>query len=318
MSNAPLPPEEADFFGQDMDLSEMVKGILDLVVSNVGDRRLGRALVDLGNLLAPQELTKVYQTITEKLTDASRQRVARLAPQWNHFLSRGGKVYRREQLWPGVMLYRSAAEGAVRPAMVCFTSKRAGLFMPNCRFLELIGRHPVDVVILTSDTGTFGDWSLCGSRSFHDSLATLKAELAGRGIRPSLYLGASAGGGPAVIAAMLDGRASGIMFGGRFYWPGRKIPLSRAGSAFEPLCACWQGPRVPLHSIFGANMAWDAENTRRLSRLMPHLQANPIPNDDKHSPMATLAARQKLRPVVDLIVQAAAGKPVNFDLVRMP
>ena len=46
--------------------------------------------------------------------------------------------------------------------------------MPNCRFLELLGRHPVDVVMNWTDSGTFGLWDLDGAGSF-----------AGRGKRPA-------------------------------------------------------------------------------------------------------------------------------------
>ncbi len=308
-------PPKAALFAHDLSLSDIAIGLLDLLVSDVRDRRLGDALTDLGDMLAPQELAEVYQLVAIMVTEDTRLRIARLAPQWNQFTSRGGYEFGREVLFDGAVLYRSATVADARPAMVCFTSRRNGLFMANCRFLDLLGAYPVDVIILTSDDGTFGNWNLGAAGGFYAALQLLKSTLGHRGIRPGVYVGASAGGGPAVHAALLDGQASANMIGGRFYSPGRKIPLSQAGTAFAPLCNCWQGPGPPVYSIFGADMLIDVENNARLVAQYPAAQVHPIPKDDKHNPMATLASRQKLRDVIDLIVRVASGKAANFDLV---
>ena len=322
MLNAPLPHEAAfladDFPVEEDDfpLEEIVVGLLELLMTHEADKALHEKFAELGKNYSPHEMAKIYRRLADQTTKESQVRLARVAPLWGMLLNSGGAVYRREILFEGATLYRSAVQAEERAAMVCFTGIMNGMFMPNCRFLELIGKYPIDVVILQTEDGSFGQWNPGGARSFYDALRILKSMLAARGIHVKAFIGTSAGGGPAVIAAMLDGTTSAIMFGGRFYSPGRRIPLKRAGPAFEPLCACWQGPTPPIYSIFSGEMRVDIRNNRKLVTLLPHAKAYPIPKSDKHNAMATLAARQKLRAVIDLIAQAASGKTVNFDLVR--
>ena len=119
-------------------------------------------------------------------------------------------------------------------------------------------------------------------------------------------------------AAALDRGTQAVVFGCRFHVPGRNIPLREAGPAFEPYCDCIPGPGPVVHNIFGALQPIDVENNARLRGRLPLARSWPLPGDDKHSPMTTLAARRKLRPVIDILVQAARGQDVNFALVSAP
>ena len=313
--NAHLQPEPAVLALHQRPLPEIALALLDNLMLDLKDGSLAEMFRDLGNYLAPQELAEIYQILAEATSDKGRQRIGALAPMWVQYLRGGASVYHREQLFDGAVLYRSAVAAALRPSMVCFTSNLAGMFMANCRFLDLMGKHAVDVVLLTTDDGTFGDWRLGGAAGFQPSLQALTAALATRGIRPRLYVGASAGGAPSVFAAMMDGAAAALMLGGRFYAPGRNIPLAAAGPAFEPLCDCWAGPVVPVYGIYGADMPTDVRNAAKLGTLAPQARCYAIPKDNKHNPMAALGARQHLRPVIEQIVALASGKPVNFEFV---
>ena len=296
-------------------IDEIAVKLLDHLVDARAGTRLRDDLAHLGNALSPHELSALYQFLFATTTEDGCTQIAGIAPMWLRLLNTPGATFSRETLFDGSRLYRSAVHGPVRPALVCFTSRQNGMFMPNCRFLELLGNFPIDIVINSTDSGTFGMWNLQGCGSFAGSLALLKAALAERGIVPRAYAGASAGGGPAVYAATLDAGTSAVLFGLRFFVPGRNIPLSMAGPAFEPICECWSGPLPRVYNIFGALQGRDAENNARLQALVAKAKSYPIPVDDTHSPMVTLTARRKLRGVFDLLVKVASGATVDFDMV---
>lgn len=315
MSSAPVPLDIPAPKLADLPLDEILVRLLDHLVDRKSGTQLRDALADLGNALSPHELAQLYQYLLAMTTEDGHAQLAGVAPMWSQLRNGGGVVFTRETLFDGSILFRSAVQAPVRPALVCFTSRQNGMFMPNCRFLELLGKYPVDVVMNSTESGTFGLWNLGGSGSFAGSLALLRAALAKRGIVTRAYAGASAGCGPAVYAATLDAGTSAVLFGLRFYAPGRNIPLSQAGTAFEPICACWQGPMPRVYNIFGGLQPIDAENNARLQGLVPGAKSYPLPKDDKHNPMTTLAARRKLRPVIEMVMQVAEGATVDFDRV---
>ena len=316
MSSAPVPRDKLRSVIHARALPDVAARVVELVRTNVGDRRLNIELVDIANTFSPHEMVQIYRMIVETTDETGRQRIAQHAQLWNQFLTRGGAEYAREELFEGVALYRSAVQAEDRASLICFTGFLGTMFMSNCRFLELLGKFPIDIVLLSTENGTFGRWGLEGTNSFYTSLVFLKAALAERGIVPKCYVGASAGGASAAMAATLDGKAAGIMLSGRFYGPGRRIPIGDAGIAFDPFCPCWHGPRPDLYSIFGADEPTDAFYDRHLRTLMPQTKSYPIPKDGKHNPLATLRARQKLRDVMDLIAGVASGRSVSFDLVQ--
>ena len=318
MSSAPSPDRPGSERISDLPPDAVVGRLLDALFDRKQHPQLRDDLTELGNAWSPHELGEVYMAIKSMLTEDGGAQFAAFAPMWSPLTNGPGAEYSRETLFDGTVLYCSTVKASVRPALVCFTSRVNGMFMPNCRFLELLGRHPVDIVINSTESGTFGLWNLAGAGSFAGSLRALKAVLAARDIRPGAYAGASAGGGPAVYAAMLDPGSAAVLFGCRFYVPGRNIPLADAGTAFEPICACWTGPKPQVHNIFGALQPVDLENDQRLQALVPGAQSVPLAGDNTHSPMVTLTARRKLRPVLDLLVQAALGAPVNFAKVITP
>ena len=318
MSSVPGPVDGRLLPIQDMPLDQMATRLLDCLFKKKLHVRLREDLTELGNALSPHELAALYQFIKAMTTEDGRAQIAAFAPMWSPLTNGPGAEYSRETLFDGTILFRSAVKAAVRPALVCFTSKMNGMFMPNCRFLELLGKYPVDVVINSTDSGTFGQWNLAATGSFAGSLFQLKQVLAERGIRTRLYAGASAGCGPALYAATLDPGTQAVLFGCRFYVPGRNIPLAEAGSAFEPICACWTGPAPQVHNIYGALQPIDRTDDRRLRALVPGTQSVALADDDTHSPMVTLTARRKLRVVLDLLVQAATGARVNFQKVIDP
>ncbi len=315
MSNAHAPRDAARRPLFELAIDEIAVKLLDHLVDRRAGTRLRDDLADLGNALSPHELSALYQFLDATTTDDGRAQIAGVAPMWSQLLNGTGATFSRETLFDGSTLFRSQVAAPVRPALVCFTSRQNGMFMPNCRFLELLGKYPVDVVINATQSGTFGLWNLQDSGSFAGSLRQLKAALAERGIVPRAYAGASAGCGPAVYAATLDPGTSAVLFGLRFFVPGRNIPLSEAGPAFEPICDCWPGPLPRTYNIFGALQGVDVENNSRLQRLLPEAKSYPMPNDDKHSPMVTLTARRKMRGVIDLLVRVAAGDTVDFSMV---
>jgi hypothetical protein len=318
MSSAPVPPEPETRLA-DLPVDKIVLRLLNRMrVRKVGNTKLRDDLSDLGNVMSPHELSQVYQFLAATTSEDGLAQVRGVAPMWSQLHGGGGAVYTRETLFDGTTLFRSAVEATVRPALVCFTSKLDGMFMPNVRFLELLGKYPVDVVMNSTESGTFGLWNLGGTGSFAASLKLLKAALAERGIISKAYAGASAGCGPALYAATLDEGTSAVLFGCRFFVPGRNIPLSQAGTAFEPICDCWSGKMPRAYNIFGGLQAIDVENDKRLRALVQGARSYPLPKDDTHSPMVTLTARRKLRAVIDLLVQVAEGATVTFDLVVRP
>lgn len=323
MSSVPSP-FDPDGFRQgmgritDLPLEEIVVRLLEYLFDGSLESRLIDDLIDLSNVLSPHELGEVYRYVQSMTTEASHSVMAKHAPMWSPLINSAGAEFSRETLFDGCILYRSAVQAPVRPAMVCFTSRGGGMLFRNCRFLDILGRHPVDVIINSTETGSYGRWHIGGSRSFAGSLAKLKQALSDRGIRPLVYTGASAGGGPAVYAATLDAGTQAVLFGGRFYVPGRNIPLAKAGLAFEPICDCWTGPMPPVHNIFAALEPIDRENDQRLQSLVKGAQSVPLAGADTHSPMVTLTARRKLRPVLDMLVLAASGARVNFHKVIAP
>lgn len=314
MSNAILRRDRTAGAGEQSALQHAM-AILELLADEAPVRRLENALIDRANGLSPHVLAEIYQMLSENASDDGRARIAVLAPMWNVLLAKGGAEYRREVLFHGATLFRSAVQGERRSSLICFTGFLNTMFMSNCRFLDMLGKHPIDVVFLSTPTGTFGKWNLGGAGSFVASLQLLTEVLAERGIVARCYIGSSAGGGAALHAAMLDGQVSCIMLGGRFYRPGKRIPLAEAGPAFEPFCDCWHGPLPPIYNIYGAEEPYDAFCDARLRAALPHAKSYPIPADSKHNPMAVMGARGKLRVVMDLIARVAAGKIVSFDVV---
>lgn len=314
MLSVPAPRNGAVLRISDLPPDEVVVRLLDALV-NKRQARLKADLDDLSNAFSPHALAKIYKDVQSMTTPDGQTQIALHAPMWTQLTQGKGAEFSREVLYEGTTLYRSAVQGTIRPAMVCFTGWQGGMFLRNCRFLDMVGRHPVDVVINSTESGTFGHWQLRGTNSFAESLFTLKAALAARGITPRVYTGVSAGCGPALYAATLDRPAAAVLFGCRFYVPGRNIKLADAGSAFEPICECWQGRLPQVHNIFGALEPIDRMDDRRLRALVPGTQSIALKDDDTHSPMVTLTARRKLRPVLDLLVQAAAGARVNFQKV---
>jgi hypothetical protein len=234
---------------------------------------------------------------------------------WMHLRTFVAKVFSREVLFDGSLLFRSAVQGPQRASLICFTGRLNGMFMANCKFLDLLGDHPIDIVMNSTESGTFGQWNLDGAGSFYGSLMKLKGALRALGIPTVAYTGTSAGGGPAVYAAASDPGTSAILFGGRFYLPGRIIPLAQAGTAFEPFCEGWRGAAPKIHNIYGALQPTDCKNDEHLHALVPSARSYPLANDRSHNPMVTLSMRKHLRPVMDLLAQAAHGIDVNFDLV---
>lgn len=318
MSSVPVPPEAPRRLC-DRDIDEIALHLLErMLVRKARNTLLRDDLAELGNQMSPHELSQVYQFLVATTSEDGLAQVRGVAPMWSQLHGGGGAVYTRETLFEGTTLFRSAVQGPVRPALVCFTSKLDGMFMPNVRFLELLGKYPVDVVMNSTPSGTFGLWNLGGTGSFAGSLRLMNAVLAVRGIVPKAYAGASAGCAPALYAATLDEGTSALLFGCRFFVPGRNIPLSQAGTAFEPICECWQGKMPITYNIFGGLQPIDVENDNRLRALVPGARSYPLPNDDTHSPMVTLTARRKLRAVIDLLVQVAEGATVSFDLAVQP
>ena len=318
MSSAPLPPEPPQQRLGDLATDEIAMHLLTHLLTRKPGTRLRDDLADLGNAMSPHELAEVYQFLAAMTSDDGLAQVRGVAPMWSQLRNGRGAVYSRATLFDGTTLFRSNVKAAERPALVCFTSRQDGMFMPNVRFLELLGKYPVDVVMNSTESGTFGLWNLGGTGSFPGSLALVRAALAERGIVPRAYAGASAGCGPALYAATLDQGTSAVLFGCRFYVPGRNIPLSEAGTAFEPICACWQGIMPQVYNIFGGLQTVDIENDQRLRALIPGAKSYPLPGDDTHSPMVTLTARRKLRAVMEMLVQVAGGATVNFDMVVQP
>jgi hypothetical protein len=298
-----------------MGIDEATRRLMRLVRGP--DAPLGALLADLGKMWSPHELAALYRRIIELTpeTGLARIRFALLAPMWAGLSNGEGAVFHREALSEGSVLFRSEVKAPERRVIVCFTGIRNGMFMANCRFLQLLGKHPVDVVMNWTDSGSFGQWRLDRAGSFARSLDRLTGVLGERGIRAGLYVGTSAGGGAAVQAAVLDPSVAAVVFGCRFYVPGRSIPLAQAGYAFEPMCDCRSGPLPVVHNIFGALNPIDIENDARLRHLVPGARSWPLPKDDKHSPMVTLTARRKLRGVLDKLVLAASGAAVDFGEV---
>ena len=318
MSSAPVPPDpQPRLF--DLPVDEIAMRLLGhMVARNIRNTLLRDDLAELGNMMSPHELSNVYQFLAATTSEDGLAQVRGVAPMWSQLNGGGGAVYKRETLFDGTTLFRSGVEAPVRPALVCFTSNLDGMFMPNVRFLELLGKYPVDVVMNSTESGTFGLWNLGGSGSFAGSLKLLKSALADRGIKAGAYAGASAGCGPALYAATLDEGTSAVLFGCRFFVPGRNLPLSQAGPAFEPICDCWHGKMPRVYNIFGALQPIDVENDKRLRALVPGARSYPLANDDTHNPMVTLTARRKLRAVIELLVQVAEGATVKFDLAVRP
>ncbi len=318
MSNAQLPGRDGSVVLADRPAQDIASHLLDRMFDKRTANLMRDDLQELGHSLTPQELAEIYLTILSETTEDDRASFANLAPMWSQLTNGKATVFSREKLFEGTTLYRSAVQGAIRPALICFTSRLNGLFMPNCRFLDLLGGFPVDVVINKTESGSFGEWDLSGTGSFSGSLAVLGRTLAERGIRAGVYVGASSGGGPAVYAATFDPRVSAVVFGCRFFGPGRNIPLREAGTAFEPICACWQRPPPRVYNIYGAAQRIDVANDERLRALIPGTRSYPMPGDDKHNPMVTLRARRKLRYVLDLLIQVSLGQTVDFDQVTKP
>lgn len=318
MSSVPAPGDGGALRISDLPLDEVVGRLLDRLIHKKDEGLLRDDLDDLGSALSPHELAEIYKYIKGMTTEKGQVRIALHAPMWTQLTVGTGAVFSREVLFEGTTLYRSAVQGALRPVLVCFTSRHGGMFLRNCRFLDMLGHHPIDVVINSTESGTFGHWHLGRTASFAGSLFTLKAALAERGITPRLYAGASAGCGPAVYAATLDRPTAAALFSCRFYMPGRSIRLADAGPAFEPICDCWQGRLPQVYNIYGALQPIDRKDDRRLRALVPGTQSVPLAGDDTHSPMVTLTARRKLRAVLELLVQAAGGAQVNFKKVINP
>ena len=73
-----------------------------------------------------------------------------------------------------------------------------------------------------------------------------------------------------------------------------------------------------VYNTYGELQPIDQENNKRLQALVQRIQSVALANDGTHSPMVTLTARRKLRPVLDLLVQVASGARVNFEKVVAP
>jgi hypothetical protein len=56
------------------------------------------------------------------------------------------------------------------------------------------------------------------------------------------------------------------------------------------------------------------DNHRLLRALAPHARVHPIPRDSRHNPLASMAARGKLRAVMEQIAEAGFGRPARFDM----
>lgn len=298
---------------------EAVVTVLDLMERGMGDVRLGRRLNRICNTYSPHEISQIYRLLNENAAPPARLRLRRLAPLWLYYQNREGAVFHRETLVKGSVLFRSAVQAQDRGTLVCFAAgPDNSMFMSNCRWLEHFGELPMDIVMLSNSfRGEVGRWKLGPAVGQHDSMQRLKALLAKRDVIPRCYVGASAGGEPAMVAATLDPDCTGISLAGRFYRPARAVPLAEAPTPFLPLCHCWTKPVPRLHSIYGADEPIDAENQQLLRSLAPHARIYPIPNDARHNPMASLAARGKLRAVVAQIADAAFGRDVAFDFVSV-
>ena len=189
--------------------------------------------------------------------------------------------------------------------------------MPIARFLEMLGHLPLDVLVLSNRPGPLGRWTMGGPDGPVPGLRRIKQLLAQRGIVPRCYLGSSAGGEAAMVAASLDRGSSAITLAGRIYGVGRSIPLRQAPPAFVPLCECWPDP-APIHAIFNADEPLDRKCHQALKAMAPHARLYPIPGNRRHNPMTTLAARGKLRAVMVQIGLAAMGQAPDFDVVGEP
>lgn len=303
--------EAPEVYGEVVDA---VVAVLELLATRADEGRLKRRIVELSNTFAPQEVSQIYRMLAENIDPDGLALMARLAPQWRYFTSRTGAAFHRDILAAGAVLYRSAVKGAVRGGLVAFGAGTThNLFMANVRFLDMLGHLPIDVLILSNHRGAHGRWNMGGGSRFV-ALRRLKALMAAKDVTPRCYVGASAGGESALVAASLDHGARGIALSGRLFVPGRSIPLSHAVQAHLPMCACWPNP-ASLHALYNANEPVDADNHRILGSLAPHARIYRIPDDARHNPMATLAARGKLRPVMAQIAEAAFGREPDFDLV---
>lgn len=297
------------------DVIYAVVSVLDLLVGGASEELLKKQINYVANHYAPQEVKEIYRLLAETAAPQTLPLMARLAPQWQYFISRKAAVYEREILMRGAILYRSAVAGAERGALVAFAAGPMGnLFMANIRFLVLLGHLPIDVLILSNGRGAHGRWNMGGPGSKYVALERVKALLADRGIRPRCYIGASAGAEPALVAATLDPGSLGITLSGRLFRPGRSVPLAQAPPAFLPICACWPRPGR-LYAIYNAQEPLDIISHQHLAGLAPHVRIYQIPDDATHNPLVTLAGRGKLRRAFDQIGAAAFGQEPDFDFV---
>ena len=126
MSSAPLPLDQPPTALADRSADEVAAHLLEMMFDDSPAAELQRTLADPGNMMSPHELAEIYQFIAAMTTEDGRVQIAAMAPMWSQLLNGAGAAYRHEMLFEGSILFRSALEAPLRPALVCFTSRQNG------------------------------------------------------------------------------------------------------------------------------------------------------------------------------------------------
>ncbi len=184
-----------------------------------------RLHIDLGNVLAPQELAQLarYERSAGpfKRTAKWLDKLRRLSPD----VLQAPRCFQVEPLHANLTLYRGAADAQGRRLLFAFTGNAGRMMLPMPVFLQLFDPVAWDVLVVCKQRGQ--SYHEAGLRDIAPAAATL---LDFSEYRSVACLGTSNGGFHAIVAALRIGAAVGVSVGG-------SAPAAdRSPSPFWPAC----------------------------------------------------------------------------------
>ena len=283
-----------------------------LIAAKQSEPRSGQGFFGLGDALgAIEALSPTYQSYIDNWGAAM-----------GRFMLLGGdkiaEPYRRKRMSKYVSLYSAGGDTGQKCLAICFAGAGQRIMMPVGVFLQQLPADRYDVVVLR-------DVNRNGYRTGIPGVATSLEELVDRVgasqrrlYRSVVSLGVSAGGLPAIWAALQLGLDKGVSVGGNHPFDERWQLWGEAGikQPFSQFLARLKA--VPdLLLVHGADEARDIAAARALSELLPTRTVAVERHDgvrSGHNALYALLQRGTLAPFLE---QAISLSPSWDDLVAL-
>lgn len=301
------------------------EGFLAAYEAAVTPAQLYRCRIEMTGSAAPQEVLEVLDA-SHRLPRPERRWLSELAGQLTAEVSEV-RVFERTVLHEHARLYRDVSSDASSPRtlLIAFGGKAHRLMLHLPVFLQHLPVEPYDVAFLTDPKR---DAYRAGIPGIADDLPGL-LEWVLRTVGPQgarvQTLGASMGGGPALIAASLLSAERGVCVGGGLDEETAAWAQRQAGAVARRLGTGSGGARTELLAVHAGDNVRDTREAANLVALLPGVTRFEVHPASQHSVLEEAREHGALASLLRALLSEtssgalpADGSPVRYELGSGP